>query len=92
MNAFLQKFWTWCRNKYGRIITVTGALLSGTETFDITPIRDPLEGMFGRWGHQIVMGLTVGLFVLSWARHQQTAKRVDALEQPPKAPQPVPEK
>lgn len=86
MKAFLQKFVAWCRNKYGRIITVAGALLSSMETFDITPIKDPLEGMFGRYGHQIVMGLTVGLFVLSWARHQQIAKRISQLEAqiPPK--------
>lgn len=90
MNA-LQKFWTWCRNKYGRIVTVAGAVLSSTETFDITPIKDPLEGMFGTYGHQIVMSLTVGLFMLSWARHQQIAKRISSLEAqiPPKA---VPEK
>lgn len=90
MKAQLQRFVTWCRNKYGRIVTAVGAVFSSIETFDITAIKDPLEGMFGRWGHQIVMGLTVGLFVLSWARHQQIAKRVSALEQV--APKLVPEK
>jgi hypothetical protein len=65
-------FIQWCRAKAGRIITAIGALLSGVENFDITPIKTPLEDFIG---HRAVMGLIVLLFGLSWVRHQQIANR-----------------
>lgn len=91
MKDQLTKVWTWARNKYGRIITAAGFLLSGTETFDITPIKDPLEGLFGAHGHAVVSGLTIGCFGLSFIRHQQIAHRVTKLQEAV-APMPVPSK
>lgn len=81
MKEKLQKLWAWCRDKYGRLITGAGFVLSGLETFDISPIRDPLEGMFGKHGHAVVSFLTVGCFVLSFIRHQQIANRVTKLKE-----------
>jgi hypothetical protein len=69
MNAI----WQWIKNKAGRIVTVAGALLSGVEGFDITPIKDPIESLIG---HTWVLRITVGLFLLSWARHQYVATTV----------------
>lgn len=60
----------WLRDKFGRIVSIAGTLLSGVETFDISPIKDPLEGFIG---HKGVMGLTVALFVASYLRHQYVA-------------------
>jgi len=66
------KIWLWLVAKFGRIITAVGATLSGVETFDITPIKDPLEQITS---HRFVMGVTVLCFALSWWRHHQAAKR-----------------
>jgi hypothetical protein len=73
----------WARNKAGRIITSVGILLSGVENFDVTPIKDPLEGFLG---HRVVMGLIVALFVSSYIRHQQIANRHAAVPLPPPQP------
>jgi hypothetical protein len=62
----------WLRAKYGRIVTTAGFLLSGIETFDITPIRDPLENLIGHVGVSVA---TIACFVLSFLRHQQVANR-----------------
>lgn len=64
------RFWIWCKNKLGRIISTVGVLLSGVETFDITPIKDPLEQLIG---HKGVLAITVALFVASYVRHQMVA-------------------
>lgn len=69
MNAFL----TWFKAKFGRIVSGAGALLSGIEGFDITSIKDPIEGLIG---HIWVLRITVALFLLSWARHQYVASQV----------------
>jgi hypothetical protein len=78
MNERLQTLWTWCRNKYGRLVTAAGFLLSGIETFDITPIRDPLESVIGHVGVSIA---TIACFALSFVRHQQVAARVTKLKE-----------
>jgi len=88
MKAWLNKLVAWVRNKYGRIITFLGFALSGIETFDITPIRDPLESIIGHVGVSIA---TVTCFVLSFLRHQQVAQRVEKLKEAV-APVPVPPK
>lgn len=88
MKAWIQKLIAWARDKYGRIITFAGFLLSGIETFDITPIRDPLESVIGHVGVSIA---TIGCFVLSFIRHQQVAGRVTKLKEAV-APIPVPSK
>lgn len=64
---------TWLRNKFGRIVTSVGLLLSGVETFDISAIRDPLEQLTS---HKFVLFVTVACFALSWLRHQQIANQV----------------
>lgn len=66
----LQSIWTWTKNKFGRLVSALGILLSGIETFDITPIKDPLEQLFG---HRVVLGITLGLFLASYIRHQYVA-------------------
>lgn len=63
---------TWLRAKFGRIVTVVGFFFSGVETFDISVIKDPLEGLLG---HRVVLFLTVACFVLSFVRHQQVANK-----------------
>ena len=68
----MQSIWIWAKAKAGRIISSIGVLLSGVETFDITPIKDPLEGFIG---HKGVMGVTVALFVGSYIRHQWVASQ-----------------
>jgi len=78
MKQKLQAFLLWCRNKYGRLITGAGFLLSGVETFDITPIKDPLESIIGHVGVSVA---TVGFFLLSYIRHQQVANRVTKLKE-----------
>lgn len=88
MKAWLQKLIAWARDKYGRIVTFLGFALSGVETFDITPIRDPLENIIGHVGVSIA---TVVCFVLSFIRHQQVAQRVTKLKEAV-APVPVPAK
>lgn len=65
-------FWTWFKAKFGRIVTGSGALLSAIEGFDITPIKDPIEGLLG---HTWVLRITVALFLLSWGRHQYVASQ-----------------
>lgn len=62
----------WIRNKFGRIITVLGALLQGVDTFNITPIKQPIEDLIG---HKWLQVLIVGLFVLSYLRHQYVASK-----------------
>lgn len=61
------KIWTWICNKFGRLISSLGIVLSGVETLDISAIKDPLEGLMG---HKGVMAVTVALFVASYLRHQ----------------------
>lgn len=62
----------WLRDKFGRIVSALGTMLSGVETFDVSPIKDPLEGFIG---HRGVMGLTVALFLASYLRHQYIANQ-----------------
>lgn len=68
----LTKLVMWFRNKLGRITTLTGVLLQGVEVVDITPIKDPLESFLG---HKGVQGIIVGLFVVSYIRHQYVANQ-----------------
>lgn len=75
MNAW-RKFSAWFQNKFGRIITVAGAALAGVDFFDIAPIKEPLTGIIGARGVQI---LVVACFILSWARHQYVASKVPKL-------------
>ena len=63
---------TWVRAKVGRLVTGLGVLLSGVESFDITPIKDPLESLITHQGVQVV---TVLLFLASFARHQMVANQ-----------------
>jgi hypothetical protein len=88
MSDRLQKLLTWARDKYGRIVTALGFALSGVETFDLTPIKDPLESIIGHVGVSIA---TVACFVLSYIRHQQVAQRVTKLKAD-MAPEAVPAK
>lgn len=69
----MSSLWLWFKAKFGRIITAVGTLLSGVETFDITPIKDPIEGLTS---HKFVLGLMVICFVLSYLRHQYVASKV----------------
>ena len=62
----------WIRNKFGRIVTLLGVLLQGVDTFDITPIKQPIEDLIG---HRWLQVLIVGLFVLSYLRHQYVASK-----------------
>ena len=62
----------WLRDKFGRIVTVVGALLQGIDTLDITPIKQPIEEIIG---HRWLQGIIVGLFVLSYLRHQYVASQ-----------------
>lgn len=66
----LKSIWNWTRNKFGRIVSSAGILLSGIETLDISPIKDPLEGLIG---HKGVLWITCGLFAASYVRHQWVA-------------------
>jgi len=68
----MTRIWQWFKNKLGRIVSSTGFLLSGVETFDISPIKGPLEGFIG---HKGVMGVTVALFLASYIRHQYVASK-----------------
>lgn len=68
----LESIWSWMKGKFGRIVSALGLLLSGVDTFDISPIKDPLEGFIG---HRGVMGITVMLFLASYARHQYVASQ-----------------
>jgi hypothetical protein len=68
----LRSIWQWARNKCGRIVSAAGILLSGVETLDISPIKDPLEGIIG---HKGVLWVTCGLFAASWFRHQWVANQ-----------------
>lgn len=65
--------WTWTKAKVGRIITATGVFVSGIETFDITPVKDPLESFIG---HKGVQALVISLFVFSFVRHQYVASKI----------------
>ena len=64
--------WQWCVDKFGRLVSGAGVLLSGVEGFDITGIKEPLEGLLG---HAWVLRITVGLFLLSYIRHQYVASQ-----------------
>lgn len=66
----LKSLWAWAKAKFGRIVSAAGFLLSASESLDISPIKDPLEGIIG---HKGVLWLTVALFALSWLRHQYVA-------------------
>ena len=68
----LQSIWYWAKAKFGRIVSAAGILLSGVETLDISPIKDPLEGIIG---HKGVLWITCGLFAASWLRHQWVANQ-----------------
>lgn len=72
----------WFKNKFGRIVSTAGILLSGVETLNISAIKDPLEGLIG---HKGVLWVTCGLFVASYVRHQLVANR-----HPKNAPLPDP--
>jgi hypothetical protein len=64
-------FYQWLRNKFGRIVTVAGALLQLSD-LDISPIKPSLESILN---HQWVEGIVVALFVVSHARHQWVANQ-----------------
>lgn len=73
---YMNAFWTWAKAKFGRIVTAAGAVLGSVETFDISVIKDPIEGLFPKYGHQFVLGFTVLCCVLSYGRHQYVASKV----------------
>ena len=60
----------WFRDKFGRIVTAVGVLLQGVDTFDITPVKQPIEDLIG---HRWLQVLIVALFVLSYLRHRYVA-------------------
>lgn len=66
------KLGVYIKAKLGRLITGAGVLLGSIETLDISVIKDPLEGIIGHKGVQIVV---VGLFIASFARHQYVANQ-----------------
>lgn len=68
----LNSLWAWTKAKFGRIVSAAGVLLSSVETLDISPIKDPLEGLIG---HKGVLWVTCGLFAASWLRHQWVASQ-----------------
>lgn len=68
----LESLWSFIKNKVGRLVTGTGMVLSGIEYFDISVIKDPLEGLIG---HKGVQAVAVGLFLASFARHQLVANK-----------------
>ncbi len=81
----LESLWTWTKNKLGRIVSTAGVFLSGVETLDISPIKDPLEGLIG---HKGVLWITCALFAASWFRHQWVANQHP---KEPTMPAPAPE-
>lgn len=82
MKAITQ-IWQWFKDKLGRITTAAGIALQGIETIDISVIKDPLESFLG---HKGVQGIIVGLFVVSYLRHQYVAKTVSMPPLPPPDP------
>ena len=72
----------WTKAKFGRIVSAAGVFLSGVETLDISPIKDPLEGLIG---HKGVLWITCALFAASWFRHQWVAS-----QHPKEPPMPAP--
>jgi hypothetical protein len=66
------KLWVWCKNKFGRIITLAGVALVSVDAFDITPVKEPLTQLIGAKG---VQALVIGCFALSWVRHQYVASQ-----------------
>ena len=68
----MTKLWTWFKNKLGRITTGLGFALQGIDTLDITSIKDPLESWIG---HKGVQAVVIGLFAVSYLRHQYVASQ-----------------
>lgn len=75
--------WQWFKDKLGRITTAAGIALQGIETVDISAIKDPLESFLG---HKGVQGVIIGLFMVSYLRHQYVAKKVSNPPLPPPDP------
>lgn len=72
----MSKFWQWCKNKYGRIVTMIGALLGSVSVFDFAPVKQPLADLVGdHWATKIVSGGALLCLVLSFIRHQQVANK-----------------
>jgi hypothetical protein len=70
------QFKTWFKAKFGRVMSGTAGLLTLMESFDITTIKDPLEGLFPKYGHQIVLGFAGACAIASYLRHQYVASMV----------------
>lgn len=68
----LATIWTFLKDKAGRLVSGVGVLLSGIEGFDISPVKDPLEGLIG---HAWVLRITLALFLGSYIRHQLVASQ-----------------
>lgn len=82
MNALWARFVSWCRNKFGRIVTSVGGISMFTDIWDPAPVKDPLNHLFGDyWGGKVLAILTFVCIGLSLVRHQQVANRVKKLEQ-----------
>lgn len=65
----MSKLWSWIRNKFGRVMTALGGLVTLAD-LDISPIRDNLEAFLS---HKEVQAVTVALFLASYVRHQLVA-------------------
>lgn len=68
----MKSIWIWLKAKFGRITTLVGAGLQLIETLDISEIKQPLEDFIG---HKGVQAIVIGLFLLSFARHQWVASQ-----------------
>lgn len=75
----------WLRNKFGRIVTVVGGCGMVLDLIppDISPISDYLRNLVGVKVLSVIGALC---FLLSFARHQQIANRVNRLEQQKQPP------
>lgn len=84
------RFWQWCRDKYGRIVTAVGGFLMTANVLDLGIVKQPIADLVGdRWATKIVAGAALLCFVLSWVRHQQVANKVSKAPLPPPDPRTV---
>lgn len=73
----MSKFWQWCRNKYGRIVTAIGGFFASVQVLDLGVVKQPIADWVGdHWATKIVSGAALLCFLLSWLRHQQVANKV----------------
>ncbi len=82
----LKSIVAWCKAKFGRLVTGTGALLQLSD-LDISPIKSSLEAILS---HAWVEGIVVALFLLSHLRHRWVASQHPApVIVPPAAPESI---